>query len=120
MKYLLILIIAAVITQTGCYYDKHELLYPDNTCDTSAVTFSKIVVPVLNANCTGCHSGTNTPNGVKLDTYTGAKAQAMNGMMMGVIMHAAGFSQMPKNAAQLNSCNIEKIRKWIAAGALNN
>ena len=120
MKYLLIIIIAAALTQTGCYYDKHELLNPDNTCDTTAVTFSRTVVPVLNANCTGCHSGTNAPNGVRLDTYAGVKPLAMSGILIGVITHAPGFALMPKNGTILSDCNIAKIKKWIAAGILNN
>ena len=124
MKYLFIIIISAAITQAGCYYDKHDLLNPDNSCDTSAVTFSRTVVPVLNANCTGCHSGTNPPLGVKLDTYVGVKTVASAGtapgFLMKVITHAPGVAQMPKNGAKLSDCSIEKIRKWIAAGALNN
>jgi mono/diheme cytochrome c family protein len=104
----------------GCYYDKEELLYPDSACDTTAVTYSTGIVPILSSNCNSCHGG-NTPSaGIKLDTYTGVQGVAANGRLLGAVSHAAGFSPMPKNAGKLNSCNVAKIRKWIAAGSPNN
>ena len=120
MKYLLILIIVA-FAQSGCYYDKHDLLNPAAlSCDTVAVSFSRTIQPILNANCTGCHTGVGSPNGVTLDSWAGARGPAMNGKLIGTITHAPGFSQMPKNGLKLSDCNIQKIRLWIAGGSLNN
>src|SRR2546423_1323697 len=97
MKYLLLIISIAALIQTGCYYDKHDLLYTDNSCDTTNFTFSGTVVPVLNANCTGCHSGINAPNGVRLDSWATTKPVAASGLLLNVILHTPGFAQMPKN-----------------------
>jgi hypothetical protein len=108
---------------TSCYYDKEEILYPQGVCDTnSAVTYSVSIAPVLNTNCnsTSCHGGSTPAAGIKLDVYAGVKAVADNGKLVGAVSHAAGFSPMPKNAAKISDCNIAKIKKWIAAGALNN
>jgi hypothetical protein len=109
-----------IITLSGCYYDKEEILFPQSVCDTSAITFSRSVVPVLSSNCYSCHGGSIPSAGISLDTYAGVKLQADNGKLFGAISHAAGFSPMPKNGGSLSSCNITKIKKWIDAGAPNN
>ncbi len=109
-----------MVLQMGCYYDKEELLYPDNVCDTTNVTYSRSVAPVLSAACNGCHSG-NTPSfNVRLDNYLSVKAQVDNNKLLGVINHTAGFYPMPKNAAKLNDCNIKLITNWVRSGALDN
>ena len=106
---------------TGCYYDKGELLNPGTAiCDTTIVTFSGSVKPILTANCTSCHSSPNPPLGVLLDRYSGVKNQAINGKLLGVITHSPGFLPMPQNAMKLSDCNIAKIKKWVIAGAPDN
>ncbi len=55
-----------------------------------------------------------------LDNYAIVKAAAVNGLLLGVITHAPGFAQMPKDAAKLSDCNIAVIRKWINDGAPDN
>jgi hypothetical protein len=121
MKYLIIIAIFFIaFSQAGCYYDNGELLNPVTSCDTLTVTYSGTVNPILTANCTGCHSGANAPNGIKLDAYSTVKIQANNGFLMGVITHNAGFSQMHKNGNKLSDCSIAKISNWIKAGAPNN
>ncbi len=112
--------IGVCILHSGCYYDKEELLYGGNICDTSTVTFSRSVSPILSSSCNSCHSG-NTPSyGVRLDNYIDVKTQVDNNKLAGVITHATGFSPMPKNAAKLSDCNIAIITNWINAGAPNN
>jgi Planctomycete cytochrome C len=109
-----------LVSTTGCYYDKEEVLYPDTICDTANVTYSRSVIPILSSNCITCHGG-NTPSaGIKLDTYADVKVQATNGRLWGAVSHAASYSPMPKNAAKMSTCNLTKIKKWLDAGALNN
>ena len=120
MKYALIILILAALIQ-GCYYDGPDLLDPNRTaCDTSIVTYSGTINPILTAYCSGCHSGVNAPSVVRTDNYTSVKTIASNGRLLGTVTHSPGFSPMPKNGSKLNTCNIEKIRKWISAGAPNN
>lgn len=113
-------LVIVLLSTTGCYYDKEVKLYPQTVCDTTTVTYSSSVVPVLLSNCTVCHGG-NTPSaGIRLDTYAGVKVQADNGKMWGAVSQASSFSPMPKNAVKLNTCNLTKIKKWLDAGTLNN
>lgn len=109
-----------IAIQTGCYYDKEEILYPDSVCDTSIVTYSRSVAPIISSSCNSCHSGVSPSFGIRLDNYQDLKTQVDNQKLAGVINHAAGFSPMPKNAAKLSNCNIAIIMHWIESGAPNN
>lgn len=124
MKKILFIVFAFLITMaltnTGCYYDKAENLYPDTVCDTASVTYSTTVAPVLSSFCNSCHSGAAPSAGIKLDAYNDVKIQAANGRLWGAISHGTSYSPMPKNAAKLNTCNLAKIKKWLDAGYPNN
>ncbi len=113
-------ILMMLLSLTGCYYDKAEILYPDTACDTAAVKYSSSVIPILSSNCYSCHGGSTPSAAIKLDTYTGIKQQVDNGRLWGAVSHSTSFSPMPKNASKLSACNLAKIRIWIAAGAPNN
>ena len=117
----LIIISGIIVTSlNSCYYDKSDLLYPDTACDTTAVKYSTSVLPVLSSNCISCHGGSTPSAGISLDSYAGVKVQVDNGRLWGAVSHNPNFSPMPKNSNKLSTCNLEKIRIWIAAGAPNN
>lgn len=94
---------------------------PTPTCDTVNMRYSVDVLPILQSNCYTCHSAANfAVSGFNLENFSTLKAFADNGTLIGVITHASGYPAMPKGAAQLSDCNINKIRDWIQRGALNN
>lgn len=116
-----IILFSIVLTSlNSCYYDKSDLLYPDTACDTTAVKYSTSVLPVLSSSCITCHGGTTPSAGISLDSYNGVKQQVDNGRLWGAVSHNPSYSPMPKNSTQLSTCNLNKIRIWIAAGAPNN
>lgn len=120
MKYSIITLLLAGFIQ-GCYYHDPDLLDPNRSvCDTSIVTYSGTISPILTMHCSGCHSGASAPSGIRTDNYTFVKTIASNGKLLGTVTHSPGFSAMPKGGSKLNTCSIEKIRKWISAGAQNN
>lgn len=90
------------------------------TCDVSKYTYAAIIAPILQAHCTGCHTGATASAGVDLSIYSGVRTVALNGMLVGTITHAAGYPAMPLNQPMLSDCNITQVEKWVAAGALNN
>ncbi len=92
----------------------------DSTCNTSNVTFSSSVKPILQTYCNGCHGGSNPEGGVDYNTYNGVKATVDNGKLPGSIEHQSGYSPMPKNGNKLSACKISIIKTWIDAGAPNN
>lgn len=117
---LVVLIIAVTIFNSSCYYDKEEILYPYTVCDTVAVKYATNVAPVLSSFCVGCHGGSTPSAGIRLDTYNDVKIQAANGRLWGAISHATSYSPMPKNATQLNTCNLAKIKIWLDEGYPDN
>ena len=103
---------------TGCEYNMPKGL--PISCDTTLVTFSGTVKPILSSNCIFCHNTGNAPLGVNLDNYSATKMQVNNGKLLGSITHSPGFIPMPKGGPKLRDCDISKIRKWITSGAPNN
>ncbi|MBL7764948.1 MAG: hypothetical protein JNJ58_02560 [Chitinophagaceae bacterium] len=91
------------------------------SCDTSGeMKFAANVQPILQANCTGCHSASSPGGGINLSDYPGVSVVVNNGKLIGSITHAGGFSAMPKNGNKLSDCHISQIQKWINNGAQNN
>lgn len=91
-----------------------------NDCDTTLFTYTAAIAPVMNTYCKGCHNPSSLGGGIDLSVYTGVKAVASNGKLVGSITHAAGFIAMPQGGNSLSDCRITQIKKWIAAGSLNN
>ena len=91
-----------------------------NTCDTTNVTYSGSIIPILQNSCIGCHSGSTPGGNISLNTYAGVFTQATNGKLFGSVNHSTGFSAMPKGGNKLSTCQIDMIRIWIDAGAPNN
>ena len=108
---------------SGCVYEKEDILYPPSACDTTGVTYSQTIVPILSANCYSCHSTANSPSmgsGIVLDSYHELMHHVDDGDLVGVINHAPGYPPMPKNSAKLSDCDIKKIEAWVNAGAPEN
>jgi mono/diheme cytochrome c family protein len=115
------LAIGMIIALQSCYYDVAEELYPHvAACDTTNVTFTNNVFPVINANCTSCHSGQAPSGNIRLENYDNISAAANNGSLLGVIRHEQGWSPMPKGGGKLNDCDIAEIETWVNEGAPNN
>jgi hypothetical protein len=55
-----------------------------------------------------------------LSTYGGVKSIATSGALLGSIEHSGNYTPMPHNRAQLQACEISKMRVWVNAGALEN
>lgn len=94
---------------TGCTYHKADIVYPTNagtTCDTNMVNYSTDVLKILQNNtiqssCYSCHRGKAAASvSTKLDTYTGLKIWADNGLLT----HNPITSLMPKGGGKLADC----------------
>lgn len=125
MKKLMIIILLASLA--GCYYDSAEELYPNplDGCDTSNVTYSGTVFPIIDNECSQCHTGTAPEANIMLADYESISFQALieagnPGSLYGAISHHPHNIAMPKNGTQLSECKIAQIRTWIREGALDN
>lgn len=124
LKFAAVLALAvAFLIQNACKSSSSNTT--TTVCDTSAaVLFSATVKPIMDAKCAtaGCHDATYSAGGYALNTYAGVKACVTAGRFMGSMnqVSGSGYSYMPKGANKLDQCDINKIQKWVNAGALNN
>jgi hypothetical protein len=117
----LTIVCLAILLINSCYYDSEEYLFPEiSACDTTSITYTQSVVPIINDYCIICHSNsaaTALGGNVRLQDYADVKARADDGKLLGTISHSPGFVQMPQGASKLDNCTISTIRIWIEQGA---
>ena len=88
------------------------------TCDSNVFTYSGGVEPLVAKYCIGCHNSASAQGGSLMD-YSSVQAAAVTGRMLGDIQHLSGYNSMPPGIT-LSECQVTQIKKWVAAGALNN
>nr|NQU89667.1 hypothetical protein [Bacteroidota bacterium] len=124
LRNFLMLMIGFVLFAWGsssCYYDKEEELYPNPpNCDTTNITYSETIAPVLQNNCNMCHGSASPSAGIITDNYTDLKNIIDAGSFRGAINHLSGYSPMPKDENKLPECDLTKINYWLNNGAPNN
>lgn len=105
----------------GCYYDNEEELYEfyyaGNPCDTSMTSFSSIIFPIIQGNCSisGCHVAGGTGPGL-FENYDQVKSFVDNGKLEN---RALVQRDMPPSGP-LTNCQIALIQRWIDRGAPND
>jgi hypothetical protein len=120
MAFFLKLVISSPVCNFSCSKKNEQELGVGAVCDTNNMSYSADIIPILESICFSCHGNGLSENGINFDTYSGVKAVADNGKLVGAISHAAGFVAMPQSAPKLSDCNINKIKSWVNAGAANN
>lgn len=121
-KFLLTILLVGgiVLYLAGCSKQSEDKLMGNTTCDTTHVSYSLQIVPILQNNCYSCHSGATPPTGIKLDTYTNLKVFAANGFLSAAVQHTGTVTPMPYGLPQLPSCEVNTIVAWVDQGMLNN
>jgi hypothetical protein len=109
-----------LIILVSCYYDNQEALYPtlSTGCDTTAVTYSGTIQPLIANNCITCHFSAATGGNITLNTYN--EVVANSSRITGSIKHLSNYSAMPKNSAKLSDCKIAEWDIWVRKGMLND
>ena len=117
MKKFMIVLSVVTVAIISCKKDNADDTFPA-PCDTTNVTFSGVVLPIIQAKCTNgsCHGATASIN---LTTYSGLEEVASHGKLLPAINHT-GPKPMPDGLPKLDDCTIAKITKWVNDGAPNN
>lgn len=89
-------------------------------CITTNMSYAKDITPILQASCTGCHSGTKPQGAIDLTTYANVSKYALNGKLYGSVAHLTGYIAMPSASVSISSCEISKIKSRIDSGSKNN
>ena len=92
-----------------------------------AVSFTKDVMPILNDRCVNCHGGQKTSKGLNLTTYGKLMAGSDNGPVITVgnpdnskMFQLIMQGKMPKKGGKLSQAQVDILRDWIKAGAIDN
>lgn len=105
----------AVFLPSGCYYDNEVEQYGVATCDTTAISYSQDILPIINNNCVRCHTPGGEQEGSpftsyeQIKDYSGPILERVNGI----------GSIMPPDGA-IPACDKLKIEAWVNAGTPNN
>ncbi len=91
----------------------------NNPCDSNNFTYSGAIAPLMAKYCTGCHSSASSQGG-SLTDYNSVKTESTTGSLIARISHQSGYNPMPSTGITLTECQIAQVKKWVAAGALNN
>lgn len=86
-------------------------------CD-STFTFTTDILPIIQSNCAGCHSGNNPSAGLMLETHGQIQAAASSGNLMNRINGVGAI--MPPNSNGISSCHKNQIQQWINTAMPNN
>ncbi len=125
----ILLLMAGLFYQSSCYFDNLQELHPElllnNDCDTTAtMSYQTHIKPILSNSCGAnntCHNAQSASGSVVLENYAGVKSAINNGKFLSSILWDGNAIQMPKDSpGKLNDCAINKIQKWMVAGALDN
>jgi hypothetical protein len=102
----------------SCYYDNEEALYPalNTSCDSTNVTFSGTIVPILSDNCTSCHSGSMPSGSISLTSLSSVQTIASSGLLMNSLK-GNGVQIMPPSGS-LSTCKTGQFQIWIRNGML--
>lgn len=89
-------------------------------CDTTNVTYSGSIAPILQSRCTGCHGATNPQGNINLTTYANVAALANAGALYGAVDRQPNYAAMPPSGSKIPQCELDLIRIWIQNGTPNN
>jgi len=94
---------------------------------SSNVSFSKDVMPILQATCIKCHGGDKTEKGLDMTSYTALMAGSQRGAVVvpgnaanSSFIHLVANGNMPKRGQKLSASQIQILTDWVNAGAPNN
>ncbi len=104
---------------------------PDvDTCNPQTIYFKQDILPILESSCasSGCHDEVSAQNGVVLTNYNSIintadvrPGQPQNSDLFDAITETDPDKRMPPPpASALSTEQIDRIRRWIEQGALNN
>ena len=131
-KISIIIIIAVIVCGAviidSCKHAPYVLPEKLRTGDPT-ICFEHDVLPIFQSNCakSNCHDSRSGVQGYVLDNYTDIVKKgivpgnpAASIIWQCVSMHIFNVTFMPKNAPALSPADLDVIRRWIAAGAIDS
>src|SRR5688500_6018266 len=92
-------------------------------------TYQKDVKPIFNSSCVSCHNPDKNQAGLDLTSYSAIMKRSSNGKILEagdpdsslvyLLVTHQEEPHMPLKASKLPDAQLETIKKWIVAGALD-
>lgn len=105
----------AILILSSCIYENRQDLFeqPD------VVSFSADVEPIIQSQCTSCHSQPSPSGNTVIENYDDVKAIGTDGRLINSLKGENGFSLMPQTGS-LPPDQITLIETWVNDGMPNN
>ena len=85
------------------------------SCDTTDVTYTSHIAPLMSARCNSCHGGATPQNGLDLGTIEAVISSINYSFLMEAVRSQPGVEQMPPLTG-LASCDVRVLEIWIENG----
>lgn len=96
-------------------------LAPTTTTQVSGATYTWLNTNVFQPKCVGCHGGSNPRGGYSMTTFNNVRTRVVPGNANASDLYLrTDDGSMPQGGAPLSSTEMNALRAWINAGALNN
>lgn len=115
-----IAIVGMLCWLVSCSKESADKLAGNTSCDTTNVSYSGQVLPILQDNCYSCHSGSNPVSGIELSDFSVLQIHVKNGDLKSAVTHTGSVVPMPYGLPMLPSCELNTIVAWVNQGALDN
>ncbi len=79
---------------------------------TRILNYPEHVAPIINSNCTGCHSA-GQPTSIRLDVEVDAKDSRTTKERWTRALSAARSQRMPPSGRRLNGCELDTLETWL-------
>ena len=122
-KQFVILLIATLLVSA------YAILHSSSTeaAPHTEVSYARDVQPILESRCAKCHMGDFVSEGLDMNTYETLMAGSQNGPVIvpgdaneSLLIEKVVEGTMPKRGPKLTPVQIQTLKDWINAGALNN
>lgn len=116
-------IIIVFIVCFSCSKKKDGQAVVSNCDSTGTISYSKQIVPIINASCGAgsgaCHNSTSSFG--DFNTYQGFTSHPASHLVHCIKQDdPSHYTPMPQAAPKLSTCNIAKIVNWVNQGSANN
>lgn len=118
--YLTVVLLPMLLLAEGCYYDVEEELYPNGVCNTTNVTFSGTVLPLMQSHCAvpTCHVSVGGNGAGDFTAYAGVMEKVNSGAFADRVLVQRNMP--PSTHTQLRACDLQQLQAWLDAGSPNN
>ena len=94
---------------------------------TSNVSFTNDVLPILQSRCVNCHGGERVEEGLSVKSYADLMTGSKNGSVItagdagnSLLVDLVASQKMPKRGPKLTPNQIQLITDWVNQGAQDN